>query len=179
VTVGNTFNFNQTSIFSALDMFRYSNDPANLVPGTNPVLDLSVGGTKYFSIDGGLTQFNGNSLFATGTYNGDGDQASHWKDASGASACGPQIGIMDPTFCYQQRGEVTALDLAAFDAIGYNLAADSRSSNYLVNTAQIYNRFNATAVPEPASWGMMIVGFGAVGFAMRRRSKVRTTVAYA
>lgn len=36
------------------------------------------------------------------------------------------------------------------------------------------------AVPEPATWAMMIVGFGTVGGAMRRRkSKVTTTVAYA
>ena len=174
---GNTFNFNQTSIFSALDMFRYSTDPTNLVPGTNPVLDLSVGGTKYFSIDGGLTQFNGNSLFATGTYNGDGDQASHWKDASGANACGPQIGIMDPTFCYAQRGEVTALDLAAFDAIGYNIAVDARGSNYLVNTAQIYRQF--AAVPEPATWAMLMFGFGGIGFALRRNRKVTARIRYA
>lgn len=35
------------------------------------------------------------------------------------------------------------------------------------------------AVPEPATWAMMLVGFGGIGFAMRRRSKVRTTVSYA
>ena len=36
------------------------------------------------------------------------------------------------------------------------------------------------AVPEPATWAMMLVGFGATGFAMRRRkSKDTTTVAYA
>jgi PEP-CTERM motif len=29
---------------------------------------------------------------------------------------------------------------------------------------------NVTAVPEPASWGLMILGFGVVGAAMRRRS---------
>lgn len=33
-------------------------------------------------------------------------------------------------------------------------------------------------VPEPATWAMMIAGFGAVGSAMRRRS-VRTSVIYA
>jgi hypothetical protein len=160
-------------------MFRYSTDPTNLVPGTNPVLDLSIGGTKYFSVDGGLTQFNGNSLFATGTYNGDGDQASHWKDASGANACGPQIGIMDPTFCYAQRGEVTALDLAAFDAIGYNIAVDSRATNYLVNTAQIYRQFATAPVPEPATWAMLLLGFGGVGFAMRRNRKVTARIRFA
>lgn len=36
------------------------------------------------------------------------------------------------------------------------------------------------AVPEPASWAMMIIGFGAVGSAMRRRKgKVTTNVSYA
>ena len=177
VATGNTFNFNQTSIFSALDMFRYSTDPTNLVAGTNPVLDLSVGGTKYFSVDGGATQFNGNSLFATGSYNGDGDQASHWKDASGANACGPQIGIMDPTFCYAQQGEVTALDLAAFDAIGYNIAVSARGTNYRVNTSQIYRQF--AAVPEPTTWAMLMFGFGAMGFAMRRNRKVTARVRFA
>lgn len=33
------------------------------------------------------------------------------------------------------------------------------------------------AVPEPATWAMMLIGFGAVGFAMRRRRQVRATVA--
>jgi hypothetical protein len=32
-----------------------------------------------------------------------------------------------------------------------------------------------SAVPEPASWGMMIVGFGAVGGAMRRRKQIVAT----
>ena len=29
--------------------------------------------------------------------------------------------------------------------------------------------FSAAAVPEPVTWGMMLLGFGVVGFAMRRR----------
>ena len=35
-----------------------------------------------------------------------------------------------------------------------------------------------TAVPEPATWAMMLIGVGAVGATVRRR-KVKTTVAYA
>lgn len=39
---------------------------------------------------------------------------------------------------------------------------------------------NVTAVPEPATWAMMLFGFGGIGFAMRRRkSKVATNVSYA
>jgi hypothetical protein len=37
----------------------------------------------------------------------------------------------------------------------------------------------AGAVPESATWMMMIIGFGGIGFAMRRKSKVFTTVRYA
>ena len=36
---------------------------------------------------------------------------------------------------------------------------------------------NTGAVPEPAAWAMMLAGFGLVGSAMRRRSKVAVTFA--
>ena len=40
--------------------------------------------------------------------------------------------------------------------------------------------FSIAAVPEPATWALMLVGFGGVGFAMRRRkSKVATRVSFA
>jgi hypothetical protein len=39
-------------------------------------------------------------------------------------------------------------------------------------------QFSATTgVPEPAAWAMMLAGFGLVGSAMRRRSKVAVTFA--
>jgi hypothetical protein len=38
---------------------------------------------------------------------------------------------------------------------------------------------SASAVPEPASWGLVIAGVGAVGGAMRRKRKGRTTVRFA
>ena len=33
-----------------------------------------------------------------------------------------------------------------------------------------------TAVPEPASWAMMLVGFGAMGVALRRRAMTAAPV---
>lgn len=172
---GNIYNLNQYAVFSALDMFRYSQDPTNLVAGSGPVLDFAVGAPAYFSIDGGVTQLFGNSLFATGYYRGDGDQASHFKDAPG---CSGQIGIMDPTECFGQLGEITMQDLAAFDAIGWNIDLNVLANPALkFTTASIYDRFAPTAaVPEPTSWAMLIGGFGLVGGALRRR---RVSVAYA
>jgi hypothetical protein len=153
-----TYDLNSTSIFSALDMFRYS------APGT---LDFRTGGTKYFSINGGASALFGNK-FATGAYNGDGNQASHWKDTP---ACAVGNGIMDPTFCFGQTGVVTGLDLAAFDAMGWNLSVNALTYAN-TSTADIY----ALAVPEPSAWAMMLVGgLGLAGVARRARRSTAGT----
>jgi hypothetical protein len=162
-----TLNLNNSPDNTVLDLFRYSNDPSNLVPGTGGVLDWTPGTASYFSIDGGATAYRG-AYFSTGVYNGDGRQASHWKDSATGVA---QLGLLDPTLAYGQRGIVTALDLAAFDAIGWN-----PSVNVVTNAGYIYySTANAVylgsigQVPEPASWAMMITGFALVGAAARRR----------
>lgn len=43
-------------------------------------------------------------------------------------------------------------------------------------TGQTYARFSlaSTAVPEPASWAMMLLGFAGIGAAMRRRRRDKT-----
>lgn len=164
------FDLNDTSIFTALDMFRYSNDPHGVGPG-GPQLDETVGTNSYFSIDGGQTALWGNS-FSTGAYNGDGNQASHWAESNTCNGYA-QLGIMDPTFCYGQMGVVKGLDLAAFDAIGWNLTTGA-TAGYARSTASIYAANGM--VPEPASWALMLGGFGLVGAAMRRRP--RTAISF-
>lgn len=104
--IGNTTNLDNFAIFSTLDMFRYSS------AGT---LNLAAGDAAYFSLDGGTTNL-GN--FSTGTTSGDGRQASHWKDNLG-------LGIMDPTANPAgQTNTPSALDLVAFDVIGWNLVPE-------------------------------------------------------
>jgi hypothetical protein len=129
----------------------------------------------YFSLDGGATAFLGDSYFSTGENYGDGWQASHWKAPGG---CTNLVGIMNPYICDGTVDDVTAADLGFFDAIGWNLNVDVFSNpNYAFSTADVYNAYFANAaVPEPANWALMILGFGAVGGALRRRS---TKVAFA
>jgi hypothetical protein len=108
------------------------------------VIDWTADGrAKYFSIDGGATV---GPQFSTGRNFGDGNQASHWKDNLG-------IGILDPTAASGERLSISAWDTLAFDVIGWDLARQQ-------------------AVPEPASWAMMIAGFAFVGGSMRRRRQV-------
>ena len=117
-----------------LDMFRCS--PASA--GANTTLDFTAGtATKYFSLNNCATTLG---QFSTGDVRGDGEQASHWKDSLG-------LGIMDPTAAPGELLTVTALDLIAFDAIGWNLD-----------------------VPEPGT--MMVGATWVLGLlAVRRRSR--------
>jgi hypothetical protein len=133
-----------------MDMFRY-------VDGG---LDWRPGQDAYFSIDGGASAlFDG--YFSTGSNYGDGWQASHWKSPGD---CGTFLGIMNPYICNGQNDDVSALDLALLDAIGWNIKFDVlANSDYRKSTAEL------AGVPEPQAWAMMLTGFGAVGFAMRRR----------
>lgn len=141
------------------DMFRYSGEGQ---------LDWTFGTDSYFSLDGGKTAFM-NGFFSTGENNGDGWQASHWKAPGG---CTDLLGIMNPYICSGLVDKVDALDLAFFDAIGWNVNVDVlANSGYAFTTDQAFG-----LVPEPATWAMMIGGMGLVGGAMRRR---RTSVRFA
>jgi hypothetical protein len=89
--------------YEPLDLFRFS------APGQ---MDVRVGGSPYFSIDGGVTNL---ADFSTGTTNGNGWQASHF---------GPnQVNLMRPFVGRGQSYDATFRDLTAFDAIGWDLAA--------------------------------------------------------
>jgi hypothetical protein len=108
--ITNSIDLDPYRVFSALDLYRYS------APGT---LDLAAGDAAYFSLDGGTTNLG---YFSTGAYNGDGYQASHWKDNLG-------LGIMDPTA--NPAGQLnipSALDLVAMDVIGWDVVPEVSSA---------------------------------------------------
>lgn len=56
------------------------------------------------------------------------------------------------------------------------------AANYLVSAfsdTEYNENFLTPAVPEPATWSMMLIGFAAVGSAVRRRRNVTTRVSFA
>ena len=80
----------------------------------------------------------------------------------------------------------------AYRTYSGNFSAGSATSAIItlrdLTLAHSYNDFaidnvsftgSAAAVPEPATWAMMLVGFGMIGFAARKRLLVKTTVSYA
>lgn len=102
------FNDDQFTYVSPLDMYRYS-------AASGSDLEWSAGqaaGSQFFSIDGGVTNL---TTYSTGRTLGDGQQASHWQDNLG-------IGIMDPTLASGEFSDITAMDVLAFDVIGWDLS---------------------------------------------------------
>lgn len=45
-----------------------------------------------------------------------------------------------------------------------------------LSNAALFKTGTGSAVPEPGTWAMMLLGFGATGFGMRRRSRSRARV---
>jgi hypothetical protein len=149
------------------DLFRYTAEGE---------LNWAFDQPAYFSLDGGATAYDG-AYFSTGDLYGDGWQASHWK-APGNCNVDQFVGVMNPYTCNGLTDVVTGTDLALLDAIGWNINFDVLANpGYGVSTKQIF--LSLSGVPEPASWGMMLVGFGGLGGALRLRRRQEAKAAAA
>jgi hypothetical protein len=152
---------------TVLDLFRYKGSSR----------DLTVGGTACTRPSKAIGCLGGMS---TGVQNGDGRQASHWKDNLG-------IGIMDPTAGAGELLAISASDRRAFDVIGWDLAVGALAGG-LVQWAEVdhlatdvnwheeliwadYYRPRPLAdVPAPAS--LALFGLGLMVLAGRTRLRL-------
>jgi hypothetical protein len=125
---GQVNEFDGRGTYSILDLYRYSG---------NGTRDERVGGSPYFSVDGGASSL---MSFSTGASHGNGWQASHFGPSTAT--------LMQPTVSFGAAYDASLTDLAAMDAIGWDLTA---------------------AVPEPATWALWLAGLGVIGRVARRR----------
>lgn len=104
-------------------------------------------------------------FYITGGSVNDGQTIAQWaSQLTGATVSGFSVGV--------GSGFTTGYHAFA-DNVTYSTNAGSTTYNFEVADGM-------GAVPEPATWAMMLVGFGGIGFGMRRRkSKVATAVTYA
>lgn len=125
---------------TTLDLFRFSSggggNPATALDFTTGSRNLEPGSAAIFD------DLNLEAAFSTGVDNGDGRQASHWKDNG---LTGLLIGSMDPTIAPQQVFQLSDADLRAFDLIGWDIVS----------------------VPEPGS--VLLLSLGGLLFGIRRR----------
>jgi len=128
-----------------LDLFRFeegtANDPEALAEFTSFNRTLMPGTEANFD------ELDNEWRFSTGAINGDGRQASHWKDNN---LTGNFIGMMDPTLSPGQRFPIRLADVRALDLIGYNI--------------------NFTPVPEPGQ--MLAAFFGLLAILVRKRLRL-------
>ncbi|HTH47858.1 MAG TPA: NF038122 family metalloprotease [Candidatus Limnocylindria bacterium] len=105
-----------------LDLFRFGqsvNNPTTTGQFTTLPRDLRPGAAAV------LSTVSTNLPLSTGLSNGDGRQASHWKDDS---LTGQYVGIMDPTLAAGVTEPVTAADVLALSLIGWDLPVPEPST---------------------------------------------------
>lgn len=98
-----------------LDLFRHSHESGELI-------DLSLGGDLFLSIDKGKTSLGTIGAGEDVALGGNGLQTSHWHGE------GAPLGVMEAFLKLGQRLSLSHLDLQVFDAIGWDAASGAQHS---------------------------------------------------
>jgi hypothetical protein len=132
---------------TTLDLFRFGplSNPATTADFATSPRDLRPGVAAFFD------DLSMEYLFSTGRTQGDGRQASHWKDNDLTSTL---IGMMDPTLAFGQTLSITSADTQALDLIGWD---------------------QIEAVPEPGLAGVSILALVVFTVSRYRRILLRNS----
>ena len=117
---------------------------------------------------------SGGQVLASGTANG---TAGNWVDVAWEQAAL----VVGQTYWLSASANrpvvFTSSGRNAYVGGGFYLGRSAVRNADL--TFRTFANAPAAAVPEAGTWGMMIGGFGVMGFSLRRRSKTSTTVRFA
>jgi hypothetical protein len=129
-------------------------------PDTTDYIDVALSGLA--TIDSFTVQADDNDSYLIQYLDG-----SNWVDAATIPSV-PSYGLVTRSVTLS-----TPITTSAFRITAGNQAGDGY---YGVSEFQAFGSLNG--VPEPSTWAMMLIGFGMVGFAVRKRSNVRTAVRF-
>ncbi len=133
--------------------------------GANADSDLSLYNASgiYNSSGFAVTNSNWNSSIALNAYSGY-IPGITWSNTAGGSGS-------------SSRGLATNGGFSNVWLVGASMTSVSTDRNDGFKLSQIVVTTQAIATPEPATWAMMIVGFGAIGATLRRRKPVAALAA--
>lgn len=139
--------------------FRSAIDPASTA-GTSSLGDFTYSTSTCLSL-GGVTSFGTFIIdFGADRFNGTFDGGSTPTDIAGISNTSWLFTILGGTGRFEGAS-------GTFNGTG---VTDARTRPSLVSIDFVGN-VAAPAVPEPATWGLMILGFGGIGLALRRKRR--------
>lgn len=139
--------------------FRAVINPASTV-GTSSLGNFTYGTNTCLAL-GGVTSFGTFIIdFGTDAFNGTFDGGSSPTSTPGISQTSWLFTILGGTGRFAGAS-------GSFNGTGLT---DARTRPSLVSI-DFAGNINAPAVPEPTTWAMMILGFGTIGFAVRRRRR--------
>lgn len=154
-------------------MYTFNFTPSQALLGT------TFSGSGTFTTSDTAMTVNNQTAFAitgiTGTING-----SVINNVSG-----PSYGNYFTTGGYFLDG--SGVNITTASGIALNFFNQSSNNIYRINSTNPFSTFFVTAsssaaaaaVPEPTTWTLMVLGFGAMGYTMRRRSRVNTHARFA
>lgn len=139
--------------------FRSAIDPSSTV-GTSSLGDFTLSTSTCLSLGGGASFGTFIIDFGTDAFNGTFD---------GGSTPTATPGISDTAWLFTVLGGSGRFAGASgtFDATGV-ADATTRPTHVSIN---FDGQINAPAVPEPATWGLMMLGFGGIGMVVRRHRR--------
>ena len=132
--------------------------------GVPAVIDVYITQTDLNALNGGLL-----STFTSNTIQGVAAQLTSYYSASNAMWGGTQL----QTAGFTSTGVMSGGNNVN---VGNNWSETVRYTlNFTGGNGSNFNgTVNLTAVPEPATWGMMLLGFGALGAMLRTRRRSTT-----